>query len=62
MSLAEAREKARTNRKVAREGGGSPRQAAQWMARLRSYAFSRIADVAVSEITSTDVLEILTPI
>ena len=92
VSLAEAREKARANRKLAREGGDplaekrrakgvpsfaeaaakvierkkagwrNPRQAAQWMGSLRRYAFPRIADVAVSEVTSADVLEILTPI
>ena len=92
VTLAEAREKARANRKLAREGGDplaekrrakgvpsfaeaaakvierkkaswrNPRQAAQWMGSLRRYAFPRIADVAVSEVTSADVLEILTPI
>ncbi len=90
--LAEAREKARANRKLAREGGDplaekrlargvpsfaeaaakvvdqkrvgwrSPRQADQWMASLRRYAFPRIGEVAVSDVTSADVLEILTPI
>ena len=92
VSLAEAREKARANRKLAREGGDplaqkrraqgtpgfaeaaakvveqkragwrSPRQADQWMASLRQYAFPRIGRLAVSEVTSADVLEILAPI
>ena len=92
VSLAEAREKARANRKLAREGGDPlaekrrargmpsfaeaaervveqkraawryPRQADQWMSSLRRYAFPRIGEVAVSDVTSADVLEILTPI
>ena len=92
VSLAEAREKARSNRNLAREGGDplakrrrahgipsfaeaaakvvepkragwrSPRQADQWMASLSHYAFPRIGRVAVSEMTSADVLEILVPI
>ena len=92
VSLAEAREKARANRKLAREGGDplserrraqgmpsfaeaaervvgqmragwrNPRQAHDWMASLRRYAFSRIGGMPVSEVTSGDVIEILIPI
>ena len=92
VSLAEAREKARANRKLAREGGDplaerrrvrnmlsfaeaaervveqkrsgwrNPRQALDWMASLRRYAFPRIGRMPVSEVTSGDVLEILAPI
>ena len=92
VSLAEAREKALANRKLAREGGDplaekrrsrgmpsfaeaaatvieqkragwrDPRQALQWMSSLRRYAFPSIGDMAVSDVTSADVLEILTPI
>ena len=92
VSLAEAREKARANRKLAREGGDplaerrrarsmptiaeaaervveqkrsgwrNPRQAHDWMASLRRYAFPRIGRMPVSEVTSGDVLEILAPI
>ena len=92
VSLAEAREKARANRKLAREGGDplaakrrakgmpsfaeatervveqkragwrNPRQAHDWMASLRRYAFPRIGGVPVSEVTTGDVIEILTPI
>ena len=43
-----------------RAGWRSARQADQWMASLRRYAFPRIGDVAVSDVTSADVLEILT--
>ena len=92
VSLAEAREKARASRKLAREGGDplaekrrsrgmpsfaeaaatvveqkragwrDPRQAGKWMASLRRYAFPSVGDMAVSDVTSADVLEILTPI
>ncbi len=92
VSLAEAREKARANRKLAREGGDplaakrrakgmpsfaeatervveqkragwrNPRQAHDWMASLRRYAFPRIGGVPVSDVTSGDVIEILIPI
>ena len=92
VSLAEARENARANRKLAREGGDPlterrrtrnmptfaeaaeqvveqkrsgwryPRQAHDWMASLRRYAFPCIGRMPVSEVTSGDVLEILTPI
>ena len=36
--------------------------AREWLSSLRRYAFSRIGKVPVSEVTSADVLEILTPI
>ena len=92
VSLAEAREKALANRKLAREGGDplaekrrsrsmpsfaeagttvieqkrvgwrDPRQALQWMASLRNHAFPSIGEMAVSDVTSADVLEILSPI
>ena len=92
VSLAEAREKARANRKLAREGGDplterrrarnmptfaeaaervveqkrsgwrNPRQAHDWMASFRRYAFRRIGRMPVSEVTSGDVLGILAPI
>ena len=91
VSLAEAREKARANRKLAREGGDplterrhtrnmrtfaeaaervveqkrsgwrSQRQAHDWMASFRRYAFPHIGRMPVSEVTSGDVLEILFP-
>jgi len=92
VSLAEARELARANRKLARAGGDpladrrraqgtptfaeaaatvidqkragwrSPRQAADWLHSLERYAFPRIGSRPVSEVTSGDVLAILTPI
>ena len=92
VPLAEAREKARVNRKLAREGGdplaekrraeGIPtfaeaasrvleqkrdgwrgrRSQREWMASMRRYAFPRIGKMPVSEVTSADLLEILTPI
>ena len=92
VSLAEAREKARANRKLAREGGDPlaekrraqgmpsfaeaaakvveqkragwrhPSQAQQWMSSLRRHAFPRIGEMAISEVTSCDVLEVLAPI
>ena len=92
VPLAEAREKARANRKLAREGGdplaekrrteGIPtfaeaasrvlqqkrdgwrgrRHHREWMASMRRYAFPRIGKMPVSEVTSADLLEILTPI
>ena len=92
VSLAEAREKALANRKLARQGGdplaekrrteGIPtfaeaasrvleqkrdgwrgrRHHREWMASLRRYAFPRIGKMPVSEVTSADLLEILTPI
>ena len=92
VSLAEAREQALANRKLARAGGDplaekrrsvgiptfaeaaervvaqkragwrSAAHARNWFRTLEIHAFPRIGDVAVSEVTSADVLEILTPI
>ena len=92
VPLAEAREKALVNRKLAREGGdplaerrrteGIPtfaeaaarvleqkqagwrngKHAHEWLSSLKRVAFPRIGKVPVSEVTSADVLEILTPI
>ena len=92
VSLAEARETARRNRKLAREGGDplaerrrtrdvpsfaeaaaqvlaqkqagwrSEKHGRDWMSSLHRYVFPRIGKVAVSEVTSADVLEILSPI
>ena len=45
-----------------RVGWRDPRQALQWMASLKRYAFPSIGEMAVSDVTSADVLEILTPI
>ena len=92
VSLAEAREQALANRKLARAGGDplaekrrsmgiptfaeaakrvveqkragwrSSAHARNWFHTLELHAFPRIGDVAVSAVTSGDVLEILTPI
>ena len=92
VSLAEAREKARANRKLAREGGDplaekrraqgvpsfaeaaarvvqqkqagwrNPKHRRDWMSSLRRFAFARIGEIPVSQVTSADVLEILAPI
>ena len=92
VPLAEAREKALANRKLARQGGdplaekrrteGIPsfaeaasrvleqkrdgwrgrRHHREWMSSLRRFAFPRIGKMPVSEVTSADLLEILTPI
>ena len=92
VSLAEAREVAFANRKLARAGGdplankrraqGLPtfeeavarvleqqrpgwrnlKHAQDWPRSLRAYAFPRIGGVAVSEVTTADMLAILTPI
>ena len=92
VPLAEAREKALVNRKLARQGGDplaekrrsqavptfaeaaarvleqkqagwrNPRHPREWMSSLRRFAFPRIGKMPVSEVTSADVLEILTPI
>ena len=92
VSLAEAREKARANRKLAREGGDplaekrraqgvpsfaeaaarvvqqkqagwrNPKHCRDWMSSLRRFAFARIGEIPVSQVTSADVLEILAPI
>ena len=92
VPLAEAREKALANRKLARQGGDplaekrrtqgiptfaeaatrvleqkrdgwrNPRHSREWMSSLRRFAYPRIGRMPVSEITSADVLEILTPL
>ena len=92
VSLAEARDKALVNRKLARQGGDplaekrrsqgiptfaeaamrvleqkragwrNPRHPREWMSSLRRFAFPRIGKMPVSEVTSADVLEILTPL
>ncbi len=92
VPLAEAREKALANRKLARQGGDplaekrraegiptfaeaamrvleqkeggwrNPRHPREWMSSLRRFAFPRIGKMPVSEVTSADVLEILTPL
>ena len=92
VPLAEAREKALVNRKLARQGGdplaekrrteGIPtfaesaarvleqkqagwrnrKHAREWLSSLKRLAFPRIGRMPVSEVTSADVLEILTPI
>ena len=92
VSLAEAREKALANRKLAREGGDplaekrrtqgvpsfaeaaacvveqqqagwrNPNYPKVWLSNLERYAFPRIGKMPVSEVTSADLLEILTPI
>ena len=92
VSLADAREAALANRKLARSGGDplaakrrarnmptfeeaaailleqkrrtwrNAKHANDWPASLRLYAFPQIGDKLVSEITSADVLQILTPI
>ena len=92
VSLAEAREQALANRKLARAGGDplaekrrlvgvptfaeaakrvvdqkragwrSAAHARNWFRTLEIHAFPRIGDVAVSEVTSGDALDILTPI
>ena len=92
VPLAEAREKALVNRRLARQGGDplaekrrsqgiptfaeaaarvleqkragwrNPRHPREWISSLRRFAFPRIGKVPVSEVTSADVLEILSPI
>ena len=92
VSLAEARERALSNRKLAREGGDplaekrraegvptfadaaarvvkgkragwrSPVHARTWLNSLELHAFPRIGSRPVSEVSSADVLEVLTPI
>ncbi len=92
VSLAEARDRALSNRKLAREGGDplaekrradamptfadaasrvveqkragwrSPIHARTWLNSLERHAFPRIGGRPVSEVTSADVLEVLTPI
>ena len=92
VPLAEARENALANRKLARQGGdplaekrrteGIPtfaeaaarvleqkrpgwrnrKHAREWLSSLRRLAFPRIGKMPVSEVTSADLLEILTPL
>ncbi len=92
VPLAEAREKALANRKLARRGGDplaekrrtegiptfaeaalrvleqkrdgwcNPRHSREWLSSLSRFAFPQIGKVPVSEVTSADVLEILTPL
>ena len=92
VSLAEAREKALANRKLARAGGDpladkrrlagiptfaeaaaavieqkqpgwdNPRQVPGWRSSLERHVFPRVGDRSVSEVTSADVLAILSPI
>ena len=92
VSLAEAREQALANRKLARAGGDplaekhrslgiptfaeaarrvleqkrtgwrSSEHARSWLRSLELYAFPRIGKLPVSEVTSADVLKILTPL
>ena len=92
VSLAEAREQALANRKLARAGGDpladrrrlqgmptfaeaaatvveqkrggwrSPRQAADWLHSFERHVFPRIGSRPVSEVSSADVLAILTPL
>ena len=45
-----------------RTGWRNPKQAHDWMSSLERYVFPRIGEMAVSDVTSADVLEILTPI
>ena len=92
VTLAEAREQAFANRKLARSGGDplsekrkaqhmptfeeaaarvieihrpswktGGKSAAQWESSLRDYVFPRIGSRLVSQVTTADVLEILTP-
>ena len=92
VSLAEAREAAFENRKLARSGGDpladkkrekavptfaeasktvhamhlptwrNPKHAAQFISTLETYAFPRMGRVKVSEVSTADVLAVLTPI
>ena len=45
-----------------RAGWRNPRHPREWLSSLRRFAFPRIGKMPVSEVTSADVLEILTPI
>ena len=45
-----------------RAGWRNPRHAREWLSSLRRFAFLRIGKMPVSEVTSADVLEILSPI
>ncbi len=92
VSLGEARDRALSNRKLAREGGDplaekrraegmptfaaaaarvveqkragwrSPIHARTWLNSLERHAFPRVGSRPVSEVTSADLLEVLTPI
>ena len=91
VSLADAREKARENKHVAREGGNplasrprraiptfteamdqtiallspnwsGPKQTARWRQSLAIHALPVIGDLLVSQVSSADVLAVLTPI
>ena len=91
VTLAEARNKAFENHKLARAGGDplalkrradvptfaesaarvheihrpgwrNPKHAAQWIAALREYAFPRIGERPVSDVTAQDVMAVLLPI
>ena len=92
VSLAEARDQALANRRLARSGGDplaakrrhhgmptfeeaaaevleqkrrawrNPKHAKDWPASLRAYAFPNIGDKPVCDVTSADVLQVLTPI
>ncbi|MYC81313.1 MAG: DUF4102 domain-containing protein [Acidobacteria bacterium] len=92
VPLAEAREKALANRRLARQGGDplaekrraegiptfaeaamrvleqkqggwrNPKHSREWQSSLTRFAFPRIGKVPVSEVTSADLLEILTPL
>ncbi len=43
-------------------GWRHPRDRSEWMSSLRRFVFPRIGEMPVSQVTSADVLEILTPI
>ena len=45
-----------------RAGWRNPRHPREWLSSLRRFAFPRIGKMPVSEVTSADVLEILTPL
>ena len=45
-----------------RDGWRNPKHSREWLSSLSRFAFPRIGKVPVSEVTSADVLEILSPI
>ena len=45
-----------------RDGWRNPKQSREWLSSLTRFAFPRIGKVPVSEVTSADLLEILTPL
>ena len=45
-----------------RDGWRNPKHSREWLSSLSRFAFPRIGNVPVSEVTSADVLEILTPL